>query len=95
MSGRTVPMGRTRPATEPWLTIVAGTWTWRVLKAYSLDPDAPYARWFCDVRTPYTGRLGDLGDTYIAEVQGVITQRDPAVPDSALPRHLRPARADA
>jgi hypothetical protein len=30
-----------------------------------------------------------MGDTYISEVRGYVTHRDPSVPDEALPRHLR------
>jgi hypothetical protein len=87
--GKAIPMGRTRPASNPWLTITNGDWTWKVLQAHVQDPDQKYASWFCVVTTPYTGSLGDMGDTYISEVQGFVTQRDPSVPDEALPRHLR------
>lgn len=87
MSGKAVPMGRYRK--EPWLIIDDGSWRTEVLKAYSIDPDAQYARWLCRVITPYTGPLGDMGDTYTADVRGWIIFQDPAVPDSALPRHLR------
>jgi hypothetical protein len=82
------PMGKTRPADNPYLTVTDGTFTHKVLKAYSADPDKPYARWFCDVSSPMTHGGSDLGDTYIATVTGRIIQRDPVVPDSALPRHL-------
>ncbi len=89
MAGKAVPMGRSRDREHPWLTITDGSWTWYVLKAYQTDPDAPYARWFCLVVTPMTGEWGDMGDTYVREVRGYVTQRDPSVPDEALPRHLR------
>ena len=90
--GRTIPMGRTRPVEHPWLTITDGEWTWRVLKAYSADPDKPYARWLCDVTSPYTYGGSDLGDTYTADIVaggGYIVQRDPEVPDEAIPVRLR------
>jgi hypothetical protein len=85
------PMGKSRPASNPYLTIEHAGWTWRVLKAYSANPDAPYARWFCAVSSPMLSRPDDmeLGDTYISEIRGRVTGRDSAVPDSALPAHLR------
>ena len=83
------PMGKTRSADQPWLTVVNGTWTWKVLQAHVNDPDKPYASWFCQVITPMTGASGDWGDTYIADVRGTVVQRDPSVPDSALPSWLR------
>ena len=87
------PMSKSRTVDNPYLTIedMGGQWVTKVLKAYQNDPDKPYARWFCAVYSPYTGGPGsyDMGDTYVAEVQGRITQRDPAVTDEALPKHLR------
>ena len=65
-------------------------WRWHVLRAYSLNPDAQAARWFCAVESPFLspGEM-EYGDTYIAEIKGLITHRDPVVPDEVLPRHLR------
>ena len=85
------PMGKSRQANNPYLTIERAGWTWRVLKAYSANPDAPYARWFCAVSSPMLSRPDDLeyGDTYIADISGHVTQRDSVVPDAALPAHLR------
>ena len=84
-------MGKTRPASNPWLTIFhkPSGWTWKVLKAYSADPDAKYARWFCDVSSPFTAPSSDLGDTYISDIYGTIIQIDPTIPLSALPVLLR------
>ena len=87
--GKAIPMGRTRPFNNPWLTIKDGDWTWKVLQAHVQDPDQKYASWFCAVETPFTAPGCDMGDTYIADVTGRIVQRDPSVPDEALPRHLR------
>jgi hypothetical protein len=84
-------MGRTRPESNPWLTIRAGDWTWKVLQAHVSNPDQQYASWFCAVSSPFTGRGYDVGDTYLADIEGEIVQRDPSVPDEALPRHLRTA----
>ena len=90
MAGKARPMGKTRKASDPWLVVEDGTgWTWRVLQAHTADPDAPYASWFCDVSSPYTFGGSDMGDTYVSEVRGYVTHRDPSVPDEALPRHLR------
>ena len=87
--GKAIAMGKSRKDSAPYLTIVEGSWKTLVLKAYSEDPDAKYARWFCKVITPMTGSYGDLGDTYIAEIPGEIVQRDPEVPESALPARFR------
>lgn len=83
------PMGKARKPADPYLIIVEGTWETRVLKAYSNDPDAKFARWFTAVKTPYTFGSADMGDTYIADIPGEITYRDPAVPDAALPARFR------
>lgn len=45
-------------------------WTWNVLKVWQADSTRPYARWFCKVVTPMTGRDGDLGDCYVSDVVG-------------------------
>jgi len=87
--GKAIPMGRTRPTSNPWLTIRAGDWTWKVLQAHVSNPDQRYASWLCEVESPYTQGCPDMGDTYIADVVGFIIQRDPEVPDEALPHHLR------
>jgi len=97
----TIAMGKTRKEDAPYITIETPGWgTTKVLKAYSADPDKPFARWFCVVVTDMTGPSGDMGDTYIAEITGRIVQRDPEVPDSAIPSHLlypgtAPAARDA
>ena len=79
-----IPMGTTRPASNPWLTITDGDWTTKVLRAYSSKPDAPYARWLCEV-TPQGSPFSDVGDTYIRDIDGRIVQIDPSVPNEALP----------
>jgi hypothetical protein len=100
MSGKAIPMGKSRTVEDPWLVITLGDalgdgWEYRVLKAYTEDPDSPRARWHCAVKSPYTFGGFDQGDTYIADIKGfagprpVITQRDPSVPDEALPAWLR------
>ncbi len=93
MAGKAIPMGRTRPIDNPWLTVEDGDWTYKVLQAHVADPDRPYASWLCAVSSPATFGGWDMGDTYISEVRGFVTQRDPSVPDEALPRHLRHSTA--
>jgi hypothetical protein len=85
-----IPMNKTRPTDRPYLIVEDGDWTYRVLRAYSKDPNAKFARWFCQVVTPYTGASGDLGDTYVTQVTGKVTYLDPEVPNSALPSWLLP-----
>jgi hypothetical protein len=83
MAGTVIPMGKRRPVTKPYLTIVGvGGWTWKVLKAYTHSPDARFARWHVEVN-------GDMGDEYVQNINGRIVQRDPEVPDSAIPSWLR------
>ena len=84
-----IVMGKSRPASKPWLTIVhkPSGWTWKVLKAYSKNPDEKYARWFLATTSPYV--KDELGDGYINEVWGTITQIDPTVTIESLPQVLR------
>jgi hypothetical protein len=89
------PMGKTRPVDKPYLIVEAGGWTWRVLKAWSIDPTKPGARWFCSVSSPYTFGGADMGDTYVTDVRGDVTFRDPVVTDDMLPLHLGGKRAAA
>jgi hypothetical protein len=87
-----IPMGKARKVENPYIIITDGSWEWRVLKAYSADPDKQYARWFCAVKSPFTYGGWDMGDTYIEDVVrggGYITHLDESVPESALPKRLR------
>lgn len=61
-------MAKTRPVDKPYEIWQAGDWEWRVLKKWQADDTKPYARWFCQVITPYTGALGDMGDVYAKDV---------------------------
>jgi hypothetical protein len=88
--GKAIPMGKTRKLEQPWLTIDGGDgWEYRVLQAHVEDPNKPYASWFCAVKSPNTFGGWDMGDTYISQIRGVIVQRDPSVPDEAIPARLR------
>jgi len=65
------PYGKSRPTDNPYFTIESGDWTWKVLKLYKSVKASmadPYSRAFCQVITPMTGSLGDLGDVYCSEV---------------------------
>ncbi len=45
-----------------------GSWTWEVLKKWQADDDKPYARWFCNVITPFVPD-GEMGDVYVSEIK--------------------------
>jgi hypothetical protein len=66
-------MGKTRPEDRPYLVVVneSAGWTWKVRKAYqAADKEVGngFARWFCEVSSPMTGRYPDIGDVYVTEV---------------------------
>jgi len=54
-------------AYEIWET-PDSTWTWYVLKKYQADDSQPYARWLCEVVSPFTPQ-GETGDTYVKDVR--------------------------
>jgi len=73
------PCGKTvdrKAAYEVW-TSADGSWTWYVRKKYSGNDDAPYARWFCDVVSPFAP-LGESGDVYVSEIKRNATKRGAA-----------------
>ena len=59
-------------AYEVWRSF-DGNWTWYILKKWQADDDKPYARWFCDVTSPFTPN-GEMGDTYVSEVKANATR---------------------
>jgi hypothetical protein len=61
---------KTRPTENPYEIWRSkdGTWEWRVLKKWQANDDKPYARWFCDVRSPFVPD-GEMGDVYVAEIK--------------------------
>lgn len=61
-------MGKTRKPENPYMVLRAGNWEWRVLKSYQGNDGKKFARWFCQVITPMTGRSGDLGDVYVSDI---------------------------
>ena len=74
--------GKTRPVSNPyevWQT--DGGWTWRVLKKWQADDDKPYARWFCDVSSPYVEH--EMGDVYVADIKRYARRVDVANPTPA------------
>jgi len=54
-------------AYEVWQS-ADGSWTWYVLKKWQVDDNKPYARWFCDVVTPFVPE-GEMGDVYVTEIK--------------------------
>jgi len=49
-----------------------GAWKWYVLKTYATpagEAKNNYARWFCLVTSPFVGDVGEMGDTYIADIK--------------------------
>jgi hypothetical protein len=91
------PMGKFREVTkgqQPYLTVVDeqnayGPTTFKVVKAYTTNPDKPYARVMVLAVSPMTGSTGEFGDAYWGDVTGTVTQRDPVVTDDLLPSHLK------
>jgi hypothetical protein len=61
---KTVPREK---AYEVWSTI-DGSWTWYVRKKWQADDDQMYARWFCDVVSPFCP-YGETGDVYVSEIK--------------------------
>jgi hypothetical protein len=55
--------GKTRPVDNPYEVWEGNGWTWKVLKKYQ-NPEKekanPYARWFCEVDSPYAKEMGDV-----------------------------------
>lgn len=64
-------MKKTRPVDNPYEIWVAGDWEWRVLKKYTKDDNAPYARAYLATTSPYTFGSAELGDGYIADYERV------------------------
>lgn len=68
-----ITCGKTRPSSRPYEVWVAGGWTWKVLKKYQADDNKPGARVFCEVTSPMTMGMADLGDVWIRDIQSVAT----------------------
>lgn len=75
------PVGKkTRPQTNPYRIYANESgWEWRVLKAYSKDENAQYARWFLATKSPFTYGQYELGDGYISDVKnnGILVKENP------------------
>ena len=50
-----------------------GSWTWYILKKWQADDAKPYARWFCEVVSPYCP-AGELGDVYVSDIKRYATR---------------------
>lgn len=66
--------GKTRDVNQPYEVYVCDLlgWEWRVLKKYQhedAENDNQWARWYCAVKSPYTGNSYYLGDTYITDIR--------------------------
>ena len=61
---------KTATIEAPHAVYTMGEWTWSVLKvnAPAKGPHAPFATWFCAVKSPMTYGGVDMGDTYISDV---------------------------
>jgi hypothetical protein len=84
----TNPMGKSRVARDPYLIFKNEEtgWEWRVLKSWQANNAKTGARWFCAVRSPFTGGGADLGDVYVVDVMGnaKVTYIDPSLPEGIL-----------
>jgi hypothetical protein len=62
--------GKTRPVSDPYEVWVSpdGLWRWEVLKKWQADDNKPYARWFCNVKTPFVPH-GEMGDVYVSDIK--------------------------
>jgi hypothetical protein len=60
--------GKTRSVDNPYEVWKSRDgWTWNVLKKWQVHDDAPYARWFCFVTSPFCPD-GEYGDVYVKEI---------------------------
>lgn len=66
-----------RPKTNPYEVWQSpdGSWTWNVLKKWQADDNKPYARWFCNVVSPFTPH-GEMGDVYVSEIKSQASKVD-------------------
>lgn len=71
------PFGKTVKRDQAYAVYSNGSWTWYVLKLYK-SPEAslkdPYSRAFTLVTSPFTGSSGELGDTYVREIGGMLVE---------------------
>ena len=66
-----------RPKTNPYEVWQSpdGSWTWAVLKKWQADDNKPFARWFCNVVSPFTPH-GEMGDVYVSEIKSQASKVD-------------------
>jgi len=86
------PMGKRRTPDQPYAIARTGSWEWRILAAYTSDPDAFGARFYCAVSSPHTFGGQDFGDVYVSDItsaRATLLYVDPDVPASSLPYQLR------
>ena len=63
------PCLKERKSNDPY-EVWANTsgWEWHVLKKWQANDDKPYARWFCNVVTPFVPG-GEMGDCYVKDIK--------------------------
>ena len=61
---------KTRPKDNPYEVWQShnGSWTWQILKKWQGDDNKPYARWFCNVISPFVPE-GEMGDVYVLDIK--------------------------
>ena len=64
---------KTRSVDEPYYQVTdhRSGFVYKVLKM-NADPRKDYASAMCLVTSPYTGPSGDMGDTYVTEIPGLV-----------------------
>ncbi|MCC7144264.1 MAG: hypothetical protein IT349_19385 [Candidatus Eisenbacteria bacterium] len=66
--------GKSRKVADPYWVLIAGDWTWKVLKLYKSPESSlkdPFSRAFCAVSSPHTFGSYDLGDVYVKDIPGL------------------------
>ncbi len=60
---------KTRPRNNPYeiWESTDGRWKCHVLKKWQSDNLKPYARWFCEVFSPFVSE-GEIEDVYVSEI---------------------------
>ena len=70
LQAKTVTRDKAYEVWQSKVLSIYGTWTWYVLKKWQADDNKEYARWFCDVVTPFVPE-GEKGDVYVKDIKEV------------------------
>ena len=71
------PYGKSVTKESPYATYVDGDWEYRILKLNQAPENAaknPFASAFCAVKSPMTYGTFNIGNTYLNDINGVLTQ---------------------